>query len=252
MRFENRPDIDDLEDDVVLWRYVDLFRYLDLLQTGELYFARADKMEDPWEGSNGAINISLRAELFAEHNVPLGSSAERWARFVREHFYLNCWYRGLGESYAMWRLYGAAGKGVAIRTTAGRLKSALRGEPSAVLAAAVVQYADYSALHIPGDIIFIPLVYKRESFSYEREYRLIAAWFPGAEQELDPVTGQIVNIDNPPASLREPVDVLELIEAVFVSPDAPEWEAKVIRDVTSIYYPDIEVRQSDLNANPMY
>lgn len=33
-----------------VWRYMDLSRYLSLLQTKSLAFARADQMSDRWEG----------------------------------------------------------------------------------------------------------------------------------------------------------------------------------------------------------
>jgi hypothetical protein len=95
----------------------------------------------------------------------------------RTHTYLSCWYMGEGESYAMWKIYDAAGKGVAIRTTAGRLKESLIGTRQPPAFGAMVQYVDYAKTFIPEGMFF-PYIHKRPSFSYENEYRLLAMWSP--------------------------------------------------------------------------
>jgi hypothetical protein len=56
--FQNRP-----ADQESVWRYMDLARFLSLLQTSALHFARADQMSDRWEGSYGELNRQLRPEL---------------------------------------------------------------------------------------------------------------------------------------------------------------------------------------------
>jgi hypothetical protein len=45
-----------------LWRYVDLYKWLDLLQTSELHLTRADQMEDRWEGAYSEVNVTVRDE----------------------------------------------------------------------------------------------------------------------------------------------------------------------------------------------
>jgi len=38
MSYETHPQLEDIEDpDTVLWRYVDLYKWLDMLQTSELH-----------------------------------------------------------------------------------------------------------------------------------------------------------------------------------------------------------------------
>ena len=58
--------------------------------------------------------------------------------------------------------------------------------------------------------------------------------------------------DLPPLFLREHVDLDRLVEAVYVSPDAPDWVARVVREVTGKYMPCLDVRHSDLAADPVY
>jgi hypothetical protein len=40
-----------IPDDTVIWRYIDLSKLLDLLITEELHFTRADKLKDPFDSS---------------------------------------------------------------------------------------------------------------------------------------------------------------------------------------------------------
>jgi hypothetical protein len=77
----------------VLWRYFDLARYLDLLIREQLFFARAEEMEDPKE--EWGINMSS-------------------------------WHSNGEESYAMWKIYARGTAGLAIQTSFGRLRDAFR------------------------------------------------------------------------------------------------------------------------------
>jgi hypothetical protein len=147
-----------------------LYKWLDLLQTSELHLTRADQMEDRWEGAYSEVNVAVRPSLYGEHWAMMARSMPAIYKYARTHTYLNCWYMGAGESYAMWKIYDAAGKGVAIRATVGRLKESLVGSRKPPIAGAKVQYVDYSTTFIPEGNSFFPYVHKRSSFSHESEY----------------------------------------------------------------------------------
>jgi hypothetical protein len=271
MSYETHPQLEDIEDpDTVLWRYVDLYKWLDMLQTSELHLTRADQMEDRWEGSYSEVNLAQRPSLYGANWSVTAPSLSMMYQFGRSHTYLNCWYMGAGESYAMWKIYDAAGRGVAFRTTAGRLKESLVGPPrEPPISGAKVQYVDYSKTFIPEANIFFPYVHKRLSFSHESEYRLLALWAPEAlETDEDEDENEDENEDEyeyedediavstepdlPPLFIREPVDLGRLVEAVYVSPDAPNWVARVVGEVTGKYMPGLDIRHSDLAADPVY
>lgn len=251
MTFEEHAQLpDNTHDGTDLWRYVDLYRYLDLLQTRELHFTRADAMEDPWEGSYGPVNVADRPILYGDNWDEMSKWTEVAWRFGRTHGYMNCWYAGEHESYAMWKLYDVSGKGVAIKTTTGRLKAALEG--GLAIHGAHVRYVDYTKTFIPEGNLFFPLVHKRMSFQHESEYRLLTMWSPEVLAVDENNTATDTAPDDPPAFLRETVDLTGLIEAVYVSPDAPEWVAEVVSRTTERYLPEIDVRHSDLRADPIY
>jgi len=105
--------------DAVLWRFMDLRKFRDLMASEELYFRRADLFTDKSEGlppedyalrvlGLDPYNVAHRIEL----NHHLGSLAQH-----RESYYVSCWYlyeRGL-ETLDMWELYGHDGVAVVSR-----------------------------------------------------------------------------------------------------------------------------------------
>jgi hypothetical protein len=253
MSYETHPELPDIKDpDTVLWRYVDLYKRLDLLQTSELHLTRADQMEGRWEGAYSEVNVAVRPSLYGEHWAMMARSMPAIYRYARTHTYLNCWYMGAGESYAMWKIYDAAGKGVAVRTTAGRLKESLVGSRKPPIAGAKVQYVDYSTTFIPEGNSFFPYLHKRPSFSHESEYRLIAMWCPEVLETDERNVAVRTEPDVPPLVLREPVDLDRLVEAAYVSPGAPDWVAPVVGEVTGKYMPGLDIRHSGLAADPVY
>ena len=58
--------------------------------------------------------------------------------------------------------------------------------------------------------------------------------------------------DLPPLFLREFVNLDRLVAAVYVSPDAPEWVARVVGEVTGKYMPRYRHPPPDLAADPVY
>lgn len=249
MPFQSHSELADVPDDTVLWRYVDLYRLLDLLQTSELHLTRVDQMEDRWEGAYSSVNVAQRPAVYGKDWAMMSTAFPQMYAYSRTHTFLNCWYVGADESYAMWRLYGASGKGVAIKTNAARLKAALRG--SLTILGGRVSYVDYDATYIPEGNVLYPYVHKRKSFAHESEYRLISLWFPKTLETNEHKVAVQSEPDTPPPFLRESVDLNKLIEAVYISPDAPSWAAGVVTDVVHKYAPAAPVRQSDLGADPV-
>ena len=54
-KFHNPPPAD-----TILWRYMDFTKFVSLLEKRSLFFARADKLGDPFEGATPINNIKAR------------------------------------------------------------------------------------------------------------------------------------------------------------------------------------------------
>jgi hypothetical protein len=101
------PGCDQPGDGVVLWRYMDLGKFLAMLRGERLYFNRLREFPDPWEGKLVAalavyphLDREVLKQLYAWCGRKVG---------------VSCWHEGCGESVAMWRLYTAGAEGVPLR-----------------------------------------------------------------------------------------------------------------------------------------
>jgi hypothetical protein len=109
-------------DETVLWRYMSTEKLLSLMTTSTLHLARQDMLGDPWEGA------LTQWQVDDQRRFAPGSSEEpeRWLRNAANDFsqkvWVSCWHANPIESAAMWDLYASRLAGVAIVTTAGRLR----------------------------------------------------------------------------------------------------------------------------------
>lgn len=113
--------------DAVIWRFLDLRKFRDLLASEELYFRRADLFDDKSEGLPpevyartvlGLDPYDIKDQVSLNHH--LGSMAQG-----REAYFINCWHLFRDENLDMWEEYGEGG--VAVCSRYELLKSALNG-----------------------------------------------------------------------------------------------------------------------------
>lgn len=102
--------------DTILWRYMDFTKFVSILESQALFFARADKLGDPFEGSVPKTNIAsrpiLNPDLSDEDVIMYGFVMQQLPRFTL----INCWHESDHESEAMWKLYAGVNGGIAIKT----------------------------------------------------------------------------------------------------------------------------------------
>jgi hypothetical protein len=168
VRYEEHPVFDAPGDlDATIWRYLDFTKLVSLLDTGSLYFARANQLGDDFEGSYSRGNVELRPTLYREippeHLARLTQFTEAMVRYT----YLNCWSLSPYENAALWGLYVPPEGGVAIRSTFRRLTECFlpsEGDDEPGMGNRVfigrVRYADYDQDFIPEGNMLWPFVYK--------------------------------------------------------------------------------------------
>jgi hypothetical protein len=125
-----------LPEETPIWRYMDLQRFVTILVSGALRFTKAAEFgDDPWEGFCKVIIPSTAIpEKLEDGTVHLQSVEQLLASFARhdakyldnarQHLYVNSWSM-CADSMAMWKIYGANGKGLAILSSVGRCTNAL-------------------------------------------------------------------------------------------------------------------------------
>lgn len=241
---------------------MDFAKFVSMLATKALHFARIDKLRDKYEGALTKQSLDEYRRFVdqqpAQEQPRLLNALDIFKDF-RNSMYVNCWHINKGESAAMWDLYLKSNEGVAVRTTFKRVEDALRQCPYSVDASRV-RYVDYETAFIPlgGPVsIYLPVVHKRLSYEHEHELRLFC-W--GHNRRLDElqrqgmlIAGTTIELhplpDHPGVAL--PVDLDALIEAVYVAPSSPGWFYELVKSVLSTFGVNKPVHQSDLDRDPV-
>lgn len=226
--YEVHPNFVTPDDNAVIWRYLDLPKFIALIDSRALWFTQARQFKDPYEGiysnpSRVAVEAELRRHLKPELVEVALRKLEQTRALMPLTTFINCWHQSAHESAAMWQLYSAGGHGLAIRSTVGHLKESVLDRRPFYIGA--VQYADYDTVQMQQGNMFVPFLYKRLSFEYEREVRAITADFPIDQVDWTKYAGER------PSGIALETDVMRLVERVFVDPTSESWFVSVVESV---------------------
>ncbi|MFS2159217.1 DUF2971 domain-containing protein [Pseudomonas sp. Pseusp122] len=267
-----------LDEDVVLWRYMALDKFINLFSDECLYFASLESYSksDPMEGFPPKAVLKIIYDVYRQdfsdtanfldfmeaqpgadvEQVRLAIAKARAmidampnefkirAEKIFKGTVVSCWYASNHESEAMWKLYSDLGKGIAVKTTVGRLKKALEvgGEKSGdrLIYIGKVKYIDFQRDEFePGECVVdghVSPLLKRKSFEHENEVR---AFFVG---DID-----VENVNTfQPVSHQVKVDIKELIEDIYISPFASGSFSNAVRSIASRFGFEIELKNSSL------
>ena len=117
------------QNDATLSRYMNFEKFVNILATESLFFTRADKFDDPFEGFTPPLITDIYNNAVNRGEYDFGTGLilkflENWRKYVM----CNCWYQGEKESLPMWEKYQVRESGIAIKTTMGNFKSSLQDE----------------------------------------------------------------------------------------------------------------------------
>jgi ssDNA-specific exonuclease RecJ len=232
--------------DIKIWRYMDFSKLLSLLDKKALFFSRADKLIDPFEGSFSCFNVEMRSEVY-KGKIPQENLNKIYSIFkkFREYTLINCWHMNDFESFAMWKLYSANNQGIAIQSTFTRLTECFKLAKETVFIGKV-KYIDYTKDWMPEGNTMYPFIHKRKSFEYENELRALIQSFPTNDKAFDFCVELFKNgsyID---------VDIHTLIQNVYVCPTAPDWFLDLVMSSIKQYGFEFKVIKSSLNEDPVW
>lgn len=270
MSFKEHPEFESpASPDAKIWRYMDLTKYLSLLDKRCLHFTRLDQLSkiDPFEGYYTHLNLEFEKLKFEDMPEPWKESSgimnertfkgiidanKRSRELVKYHrsvTFVNSWHTKDHESAAMWKIYLSSNEGIAIQSTYQRLIESLTSYNDFEIHVGKIKYIDYEKEAIPMGNLLSPFMYKRKSFEYEDELRALI-WTPqhGKNDILHPENNRFANV----FGLSVAVNIERLIDKIFVSPNAPTWIVELIRTVTEKFALNKEVRQSNLASTPVY
>lgn len=131
---------------------------------------------------------------------------------LKNNLVCSCWYKGVSESDAMWKIY-ASQLGVSISSSAARMESGMKLVVPKILATrtefklAAVQYENPKTCRNSE-----PWLIKRKAFNHEKEVRLFCdvPFAFGSQFEIQ-------------------VDITKLIEEIVITPFAKPWQVAAIK-----------------------
>lgn len=226
-----------------LWRYFKTERFIELLESSQLYFASARQFEDRFEGAVAVLppgfNVDPRYTELERH--------ERAFEELRRLTKISCWHRASYESDAMWQLYAGARKGVAIRTSAGRIRAAakpFRLKPE-------YGHEDIWA----GNVVYVDLLkerlrvsmmdrfwYKHMAFSWEREFRLAVSVRMAEEY----------GVQVPEHGVKVEFDLTQLVDRIYLGPSLSAGDVAAVRDAAATHGLRDRVEVTSMLGTPRY
>jgi len=246
--YENHPVFESPKNkDAKVWRYTDFTKFVSLLEKKSLYFARADKFDDPFEGSYSKLNLEKRHDVY-EDIIPkdkieeMSIFNEKFPKFI----FLNCWHLNNFESAAMWNLYLKNNEGISIQSNFERLTECFHKYTDNDIFIGKVKYIDYDKDWLPEGNKLYPFIHKRKSFEHEKEIRAVISDLPIIDKKLD------LNLSKFSHGFYVPIDLEILIEKIYVSPTSPDWFYTLVKSITNKYEIDKDIIKSNLSDNPVF
>lgn len=222
---------------LILRRYLDLPKLVDLLRTSELYLGQASRFDDRLEGTlPEQVRQGLRdlPDFVAKYGDPTF-----WEQEHRNRTYLSCWTLGAKDNMALWKLYGSATASVAITTTIKRLTNVA---PSwgkyGNVEVKKVRYIDHAGRLRDGVYGLDASVFglKHAAYSFEKEVRIVVTR-PNPRKRWPA-----------PRAIRVPVNLDQFLRSIVVAPEAGDWFFDLVADVARRYSVAAPVRKSALSV----
>ena len=234
--FESPPD------NTRIWRFMNFQKFMSMLTNSSLYFSRLDKLGDPFEGLYSKARIQFDEKVYDSYDSSeasdYGKSVIIWMHLApykqRRTSFVNCWHMSDYETELLWSRYSFMDGGVAIQSTFERLKSCLK-IPHAVYIG-IIKYKDWATEPTPIGNLMNPIVTKRINYQDERELRAAIV----SSFDLRKQTQRVMNV---------PVNLIELIESIYVSPKSAHWVLQLIKSVLKKYDLDIVSRNQYLQKS---
>jgi hypothetical protein len=257
-----------------IWQYMELAEFVSMLNRKGLFFVKANKLRDPYEGiipqhsniirSSGnnegqKQNFQGRHEFnHVNHRVPQ-TMIEQFQMY-RQLVLINPWHYNEYESAAMWHLYSHENAGIAIQSTTRRLSECFRDNYEDTIWIGKVQYLDFAKDWMnEWNNLFQAFVTKRKSFEYENEIRAVTC-LPDDNVNHELLANTATEGSNVFSSRERTINPKELtdkgkyvsadlqllVEKVYVAPYAESWFEEVVESLLSKYDLDPVVIKSDL------
>ena len=261
-----------------IWQYMELAEFVSMLNRKALFFVKANKLRDPYEGIIPQYSNMIRSKrdndeqkqyfqrLYENNNDGLYRKVARTVveqfQMYRQLVLINPWHYNEYESGAMWSLYSHENAGIAVQSTTRRLSECFKDNNEDPIWIGKVQYLDFSLDWMnewSNNNLFQAFVTKRKSFEYEKEIRAVTC-LPDDKVSRHLLANTATKESNVFSTRKRTVnpkeltdkgkyvsaDLHTLIEKVYVAPYAESWFEEVVESLLLKYDLDPVITKSDL------
>lgn len=258
--------LDAIDPDTVIWRYLTFAKFSKLASLRALWFAKLAIFEDIEEGTTPAV---ARRQLKSQHQEMEAwfpdegrrSQVRRFVedneRFGRDLIVASCWFIGDRESRRMWDEYARDSSSVAIQSTAGALQRALTQSLPEKWWIGIVKYVDratYDGMNAyTGSQAHERAFLKSLAFTHENELRVATMNFvalgclnPDGSPPSEKQQRGFIDVSDGPG-VYVTVNLNALVAEVRSAPGASPSDVQNIRDMLKIADCAAPVRSSDFS-----
>jgi hypothetical protein len=218
-----------------IWRYMDLPKFLDLLQSKTLFFARVDELRKSDKFECAIMRRPPNQKIDFENQIKppvigLGSIYKKFIEQLEEdkinekilnNVFINCWHINEKECNAMWKIYSDK-MGLSITTSSDKLDDYLYqkvGEGN--FCAMPVFYMGSEEISTKtAKTPFLSWFCKNEEFKYEKEFRCLIRDTCDSKQK---------------SHIKLEIDLEQIIDEIYISPYAPNWYESCIKNLCNTY-----------------
>jgi hypothetical protein len=102
VRYSPHPCFPSADGSTKAWRYMDFTKFVSLLDSNALFFSRADRLSDAWEGAHTVENLRQRPTAIgaseSETTAEMMNGVSLFHRSLRLHTFVSCWHLNSVES----------------------------------------------------------------------------------------------------------------------------------------------------------
>jgi hypothetical protein len=200
--------------DEVIWRYMDLWKFEDLLKTQSLYFSTIKNMGDKFEGRIPYSIANIWSQKLKEkgcHSVADTINMLKSYAPVLDYNILS-WNICKNESFALWKIYTKDSNAISIRSNIQRLKDSLQNNPFWQFIGVMNYYSDPSDFDFNSNIINLT-INKFNYYHFENELRLL---------NIVPANLPIYSEIKKGEDIHVSVDLDCLIDSIYLAPNATQ------------------------------
>lgn len=224
------------KENIKIWRYMDTAKFLELLDSSNLFFTNSNNFEDKHEGCFPIANFQIPERYNNNSKItPTWLLKDFNETFEYAKMFISCWHANDYESDGMWHSYLNNDFGVAIQSSFEKLTATL-DTTTEVVNIGKVKYIDYENEIIDERNIHGIFLHKRTAFKHENELRAL-------------IHNRKAPKDLPGINVK--IDLNSLIDCIYISPNAPSWYFNLIKNIIAKYGYNFSVKESKLNSIPI-